>query len=92
MSLRKGNNMNEPKMTKVFITARALSDGIIEKDVLLDEHGIGRIEYNTYTEYCRPKDYTLNVLEAHRVADNMRARKIALLKKQIAKLEALKFE
>lgn len=83
---------------KAFITKYALTEGIQEKEgeVIgtdgryfsnsnLAGYAVGRF-------FLGPKDWTTDRDVAVERAESMRKAKIASLKKQIAKLEALKFE
>lgn len=75
---------------KVFITRYALTKGIIEQEA---ECSGKCISYSTsgYTSYVYKPDWHETETEARAHADQMRLKKIASLKKQIAKLEKLSF-
>lgn len=78
---------------KIFIFKYALTKGIMEVDA--------KIKQDTYEEYATVKDligliwlnrdYVHTKEEALKKAEDMRLRKIESLKKQIAKLEKMKF-
>ena len=70
---------------KIWITKYALTDGIVEKEAK-GLNGRLRVEDGLFPWYLSPKD------EAIARAEVMRNKKIASLKKQIEKLENMKFE
>lgn len=79
----------------VFVTKYALTGGIVEREVIdLYDGGMVRARMkgapNNYALYFRP-DYALSREDAIKQADDKRDRKLASLRKQIAKLEAMTF-
>ena len=82
-------------MAKVFITKYALTKGIIEKEVEIRSYGDGsKYAYvkGEFNGYKMTKDAFYNHENAIRKSEEMRQKKIASLKKQIAKLEKLSFK
>ena len=82
-------------MTKVWITKYALSGGIEERDAELCGNDMVAIRTpNGFINYIHKegRDWHLSQAQALLRAEEMRAAKIASLKKQIAKLEKMKFE
>ncbi len=85
---------------KVYITKYALTQGIMEFDsdyaekVHIDKDGYLhlQIKRDDYPEFYNPKNYALNWEDAIEQAENMRQKKITSLKKQIKKLEKMKFK
>lgn len=80
---------------KIWITKYALTDGIVEKEAK-GLNGRLKVEDGLFPWYLSPKDEGKNW---HRTkesaiarAEVMRNKKIASLKKQIEKLENMKFE
>lgn len=73
---------------KVWITTYALTKGIyeVEAEIIDDKYAKTPGPWSLFT-----KDWTKSKEDAVRIADEMRVRKIASLKKSIKKLEALKF-
>lgn len=78
---------------KAYITKYALSEGILERE--------GKVDVRTPTMFCADgawnnyfhnKDWHLTRELAIQRAEAMRKAKIASLKKQLAKLEGMKFE
>lgn len=79
---------------KIFVFKYALTKGIIEIDA--------KTEQDTYEEYAMVRDwigliqlnrdYVHTKEEALKKAEDMRLRKIESLKKQIVKLEKMKFD
>lgn len=79
---------------KIFVFKYALTRGIIEVDA--------EIGHGTYEEYAKVKnqmdiiwlnrDYVHTKEEALKKAEDMRFKKIESLKKQIVKLEKMKFD
>lgn len=80
---------------KVWITKYALTDGIIEATGYKFEETRYEV-YNEKGEYCgsfRPGKYLfMDKQSAVKKAEEMRQKKIASLKKQIEKLERMRFE
>lgn len=77
---------------KVWITRYALSEGISEKEVVLSEGSPNMVlERPSFAHYHKP-DWHETKESAIERAEQMRIKKIASLKKQIAKLEKLDFE
>lgn len=75
---------------KAYVTKFALTKGIIELDdpeFYENYIVIGRID-----PLIKPDDWFKNRQEAVERAEEMRVNKIASLKRQIAKLESMKFE
>jgi hypothetical protein len=83
---------------KFYITKYALTQGILEKEgELVDSIKIGekflRVRNKSpYTdEYYHGNDFHESLIDAQILANNIVLRKIESLKKQITKLEKLKF-
>lgn len=82
-------------MAKVFITNYALTKGIIEKEAEIhscmneSKYAFVRGEFISYN---MGKEAFYNHEDAIRKAEEMKQKKIASLKKQIAKLEKLSFK
>lgn len=82
-------------MNKVWLTRYALSDGISHEEVEKSEVVNGKTYLyliDTFISYRLGKDVFTNKNEAMAKAEEMRIAKIKSLKKQIEKLEKLKFE
>jgi len=80
---------------KVYITQYLLTKGIIEEDAInVSEVGDSMIKVNRsgYTYYYSKPYWYTDKQEAIEHAESLRQKKIASLKKQIKKLENLKFE
>lgn len=83
---------------KVWITKYALTQGIIEADCKrLYEDGWGTLLWIDkkgfkHNDFMPPHSFTLNKYDAIARGEEMRKKKIANLKKQIEKLEKLKFK
>ena len=79
---------------KIFITKYALTDGIIEKEAMnVDDSNMMEVigGGDRFNWYAHTGEYSLTRKEAVKRAEEMRLKKIASLKKQIAKLENLTF-
>lgn len=79
------------KILKVWITKYALTEGILEKEVIVCIDGLVK-EVDDYSAYYFPTEYHIDKQSAIVKAEKMRANKIASLKMQIEKLENIKFE
>lgn len=77
---------------KVWITKYALTRGILEREVEDCGDGIVKDDSSYITCYYNKKDYCLDNESAIAKAEEMRKKKIDSLKKQIDKLEKMKFE
>lgn len=78
---------------EVYITRYALSDGILEKEAEECDRFPGMIETDDHAYFHgEGKDWTRTKEAAVARAEEMKAKKIKSLKKQIEKLEAMKFE
>ena len=78
---------------KVYITRYALSDGILEKDAEECDRFPGMIRTDDGAHFHgEGKDWTRTKEAAAARAEEMKAKKIKSLKKQIEKLERMKFE
>lgn len=79
---------------KVWITKYALTDGIVEKECEYFEDGSVREIGNSFPIYYHGegKDWHRTKESAIKKAEEMRNKKIESLKKQIKKLEEMKFE
>lgn len=76
---------------KVYITRWALTEGVIECDGQVRKCG-GIVHSENYlVEFVLNKDAFLTRKAANQKAEEMRVKKIASLKKQIEKLEKMKF-
>lgn len=76
---------------KAFITKYALTKGIKEADIYQPNDGYAREVGNSYTWYRSDEWYETRE-EAIAKAEKMRVKKIASLKKKLAKLEKMRFE
>jgi len=77
---------------QVWITKYALTIGIMERDVDPPEDGtIAVRDPGVFTKYYHHGEWFETPSEARDRAEEMRNRKIASVKKQLAKLEAMKF-
>ncbi|SOC26005.1 hypothetical protein [Thalassospira xiamenensis] len=78
---------------KVWITKFALTHGIIEADgeVSGDGYFIWKPENAMFPSHLSSKDWSSNRAAAVKVAEGMRGKKIAAIKAQLVRLEALKF-
>lgn len=74
---------------KAYVTKWALKKGIIE--VENPEFYEKYICFGVYNELVNPVDWFRTKQEAIRRAEDMRVKKISSLKKQLAKLERMKF-
>lgn len=82
-------------MEKVYITKYALTKGILEKEARVSDFGCGRLRAfcnGDYSSYGIGSEAFYTLEEALNNAEERRNKKIESLKKQINKLENLKFE
>lgn len=82
-------------MEKVYITKYALTKGILEKEARVSDFGCGRLRAfcnGDYSSYGIGSEAFYTLEEALNIAEERRNKKIESLKKQINKLENLKFE
>lgn len=77
---------------KVWIVKYALTQGIIEKEVRGCKNDMVADDTSYITAHYHKEDYCLDKQSALAKAEQMRQKKIASLKKQIEKLEKMKFE
>lgn len=84
---------------KVYITKYALTQGIERlesnqvKEMYIEEDGYLHIQRTSWhPELYNKKDYALDWKTAFEQAENKRKKKLLSLKKQIKKLEKMKFE
>lgn len=84
---------------RVWITKYAITSGIFETEVIKSMSEFeDMISYNSYSdnksniEHCHKPDWHVDKESAIKRAEEMRIKKIASLKKQITKLENMKFE
>lgn len=77
---------------KVWITKYALTQGIIEADGVRTSQGIYIKNSGLNTDYFYGSDWYFDKESAIKKAEEMRQKKIASLKKQIEKLEEMRFE
>lgn len=80
---------------KVYITKYALTGGIIEKEARVYDYGNGHLRAfvnGDYSSYGIGSEAFFEKEEALKNAEKRRTKKIDSLKKQIKKLENLKFE
>lgn len=77
---------------KVYITKYALTKGILEKEVEDCGNGMVRENENHFPTYYHGTDWHKDKQSAIDKAEEMRKKKIASLKKQIEKLEKMKYE
>jgi len=80
---------------KVFITKYALTQGIIKKDAEeLSNNGMIKVAKGGdffFDSYYHKNEWFDNLTDAALHAEEMRKKKIELVKKQLAKLEKMKF-
>lgn len=77
---------------RVWVTKYALSGGIDEREVTRSSGGDDYVYYGRYhASYRLGRDAHLTLASALADAEKRRAQKIASLKKQITKLEKLRF-
>ncbi|OCJ30599.1 hypothetical protein [Serratia sp. 14-2641] len=81
----------DKQLTTVYITKYALSTGVIKREGEIMESGSFIWREKGFHNSVWHTDYRLAETEALEKADDMRKKKIASLKKQIAKLEAMTF-
>lgn len=79
---------------KVWITKYALTTGIFEMTAEITEHGSAYDMHSSFPTYYHGegKEWHKTKESAIARAEEMRHKKIASLKKQIEKLEGMKFE
>lgn len=77
-------------MTTAYITKKALTDGIVEKEGELLDNG----KYFSVENYgfFSANDFYLDIESAKQKAEQMRIKKINSLRKQLEKLEKLSFQ
>lgn len=76
-----------------YLSKYALSGGIKELEgEVLEFNGRQFVEYGRFNSYALGTEIHETRAEAVMAAEAMRVKKIASLRKQIAKLEAMKFE
>lgn len=86
--------MTKPKKVKVFITKYALTKGIFTAEVEIKETD-GRyfaVDQGKWCIYYHKPDFHLTYKEAKARAEEMQRKKIASLKKQLARVQNLTFE
>lgn len=76
---------------KVFITKYALTKGVLEEEVIDCGDGSVRNQFYVYF-HGEGKEWHKSKESAEKKAEEMRQNKIASLKKQIEKLEKIRFE
>ena len=76
---------------KVWMTKYALTDGIIEADGVRTTQGVYIANSGLNTDWFYGSDWHSNKQSAINKAEEMRQNKIASLKKQIEKLEEMRF-
>ena len=77
---------------KVYITKYALSDGILEKDAEECDRFPGMIRTDDGAHFHgEGKEWCRTLEDANKRAEEMRLKKIESMKKQIKKLENMKF-
>lgn len=77
---------------RVFITKYALTQGVFEVEGELDRDGEYLIWKNSGSwikQYTHKRDFSLSLQDALTIAEQARVKKLASLKKQLSKLEAL---
>lgn len=81
---------------KIYVTKYALTDGINELEASKSEYSDGVVAVQPTTafgkKYYHKNDYCLTKKDAIVKALDMRTKKIASLKKQIKRLEAMEFK
>ena len=79
----------------IYITKYALSSGILEKEARIEDYGNGHLRAfvnGYYSSYEIGSEAFLTKEDALKNAEERRLKKIESLKKQIEKLEVLRFE
>jgi hypothetical protein len=77
---------------KVFYTARALTAGILEVDAVPDiQDGFLRFQIGRSSHWVLTHKAITDRAEAVKRAEKARLKRIATLKKEVTRLEALKF-
>ena len=86
-------------MTRHWITKYALTDGVLHLDGAyaqpggyLSKEGVWHGSWDERRHFYGPSDWHLSREAAATKAEDMRVKKLASLRKQIAKLEKLRFE
>lgn len=77
---------------KVYITKHVLTQGILERKVRIDRFGAAIVPDGWLSDYYRKGEWWRTFAWAHAAAEQMRLAKIKSLKKQLAKLEVMRFE
>lgn len=79
---------------RIYITKYALSEGILEKEAEIEDYGryLRAFVKGDYSSYGIGSEAFFKREDALKNAENRRLKKIESLKKQIKKLEKLKFE
>lgn len=80
---------------KVWVTKYALTKGIMEKEAELCDNTDGRmirIKDNPYNEYYAGGEWFHTKEEAVQKAEELKVKKIKSVKKQLEKLQNLKFD
>lgn len=77
---------------KVWITKYALTKGIFEKEVEGCGDGMAKESENHFPTYYHGTEWHVDRQSAIEKSEEMRQKKIASLKKQIEKLERMKFD
>lgn len=75
---------------KVWITKRALTEGILEKEV--EDCGNGMVREKNFQVFYHETDWHTDKKSAIAKAEEMRMRRIRTLKTEIKRLEKIKFE
>lgn len=81
------------ELTKIWVTKYALTSGIFEAEAEIeDQYGrMASIPSRRYFTAFHGNDWHRTLTEANKRAEEMRLKKISSLKKQLKKLEELKF-
>jgi len=80
----------EKQLTKVYITTYALTSGITEAEGEISDLGFF-YQRKPWVSYSGTKEYYKTIGEAKIAAEQKRLKKIESVKKQLSKLEKLKF-
>ena len=77
---------------KIYVTRYALTKGIIEIDAEYVKGSYwGKLSKEHFADLYRPSEAFEGFSDAQKAAESMRKKKIASIKKQLAKLEKMEF-
>lgn len=83
---------SEKTVKKVWVTKYALTRGLYPLELEVDEEGYASGGYIGWNIFLGKSDWKESLEEAMADAEKRRTKKIACLKKQLAKLEAKSFD